>query len=91
VEDTLFQVRVTGRGQDALRWPAKLAEQLLYLVNQVTSGDFAPTAAEREVHQLLHEQVGTCKAQLDQFVAKDLADFNAMLAEKKLSGIMAKP
>jgi photosystem II stability/assembly factor-like uncharacterized protein len=91
VEDTLFQMRVTGRGQDALRWPAKLAEQLLYLVNQVTSGDFAPTAAEREVHQLLHEQVGTCKAQLDQFVAKDLADFNAMLAEKKLSGIMAKP
>jgi photosystem II stability/assembly factor-like uncharacterized protein len=90
LEENLFQMRVTGRGQDLLRWPAKLAEQLGYLLGQLTGADFAPTAAQREVHQLLHEQVGRYREQLDQLVAKDLAEFNAMLVEKKLSGIVAK-
>src|SRR6185503_6284621 len=30
VEETLLQMRVTGRGQDILRFPMKTAEQLLY-------------------------------------------------------------
>ena len=34
VEETLFQMRVTGRGQDMLRWPMKTAEQLLYLLGR---------------------------------------------------------
>jgi photosystem II stability/assembly factor-like uncharacterized protein len=91
VEENLFQVRVTGRGQDILRAPMKLVEQLLYLANHVTSGDFAPTAAESEVHQLLHDQAAKHKAELDQLVAKDLAEFNAMLQEKQLTGIVARP
>ena len=91
IEENLFQMRVTGRGQDILRWPNKLAEQLLYLAGQVTSSDFAPTAAMREVHQLLHEQAGRHKAQLDALVAGDLAAFNAMLESRKVAGVVAKP
>jgi photosystem II stability/assembly factor-like uncharacterized protein len=91
VEENLFQVRVTGRGQDLLRNPAKLAEQLLYLATQVTSGDFAPTSAQREVHQLLHEAAITHEQQLAQLVATELAQFNALLADKKLAGVVAKP
>src|SRR5213593_4385763 len=49
VEQDLFQVRVTGRGQDILRWPMKLAEQLLYLAGSVQGSVFAPKGPQREV------------------------------------------
>jgi photosystem II stability/assembly factor-like uncharacterized protein len=90
-EENLFQMRVTGRGQDILRAPMKLAEQLVYLAGKVTGSDFAPTASDREVHQILHDQAWKYKAELDQLVGKDLAEFNATLAEKKLTGIVARP
>jgi photosystem II stability/assembly factor-like uncharacterized protein len=91
LEEELFQTRITGRGQDLLRWPAQLAEQLLYLARSVTSGDFAPTASQREVHELLHARAARLRTRLDQLVATDLAAWNARLAEKKLSGVLAKP
>jgi photosystem II stability/assembly factor-like uncharacterized protein len=90
-EEKLFQVRVTGRGQDLLRWPAQLAEQLDYLLNTLSAGDFAPTASQREVHQLLHERVGTLRGELDGLIAKELAEFNKLLTEKSLAGVVAKP
>jgi predicted transcriptional regulator len=91
LEEDLFQMRVSGRGQDILRWPMKLAEQLLYLASKVTGGDFAPTAADRDVHQILHDQATKLKADLDELVARDVAQFNATLVEKKLTGIVARP
>ena len=91
LEESLFQMRVTGRGQDLLRWPNKLTEQLLYLAGKVTGTDFAPTASDREVHQLLHEQAARLKTELDELVARDVAQFNATLAEKKLTGVITRP
>src|SRR5262249_39534904 len=82
VEDGLFQMRVTGRGQDILRSPMKLAEQLLYLLGKVTAGDFAPTASDREVHQILHDQAVASRAALDKLSSGDVAQFNATLVEK---------
>ncbi|HEV8566838.1 MAG TPA: hypothetical protein VGQ92_07025, partial [Actinoplanes sp.] len=43
VEAELLELRVTGRGQDNIRWPTKLAGQISYLANGVASSDFAPT------------------------------------------------
>jgi hypothetical protein len=91
LEESLFQVRVTGRGQDTLRWPWKLAEQLISLAGQVTSGDFAPTVPQREVHQLLHDQAKGYRQQLDELVATDVAAFNTLLGQKGLAGVAAKP
>jgi len=88
VEGTLFQMRVTGRGQDLLRWPIRTAEQLLYLLGRVAETDFAPTAAQREVHQLLHDQAAKSRQALDDVLAADLVKFNAMLAEKQLAGVV---
>ena len=90
-EENLFQIRITGRGQDLLRWPGKVAEQLLYLANQVTDSDYAPTGPQREVHQLLHDEAKTLAQQWDELAAKDLVQFNTMLAERHLTGILAKP
>ncbi|HVR07091.1 MAG TPA: sialidase, partial [Thermoanaerobaculia bacterium] len=88
VEETLFQVRITGRGQDALRWPMKVTEQLTYLLGSVTSSDFAPTASQREVHQLLHDETARSRKTLEDLLSTDLARFNALLQEKQLAGVV---
>jgi photosystem II stability/assembly factor-like uncharacterized protein len=90
LEENLFQMRVTGRGQDQLRWPTKLVEQLMYLRGEVASSDFAPTTQQREVHQMLHVQVDAYRGQLDQLVKQDLAAFNRMLQQRNLQGILGK-
>jgi photosystem II stability/assembly factor-like uncharacterized protein len=91
VEENLFQVRVTGRGQDLLRWPIKVTEQLIYLLGRVAESDFAPTAAQVEVHQLLHDEAARTRKALENLLSTDLARFNAMLAEKQLAGVVASP
>jgi photosystem II stability/assembly factor-like uncharacterized protein len=88
IEENLFQVRVTGRGQDILRWPMKLAEQLLYLAQSVTSSDFAPTGSQRDVLQLLHGQVGEDQKRLQQLMAGDVAAFRQFLRSRNLPNLI---
>jgi photosystem II stability/assembly factor-like uncharacterized protein len=88
-EEDLFQVRVTGRGQDLLRWPMKVTEQLAYLLGRVTESDFAPTAAQLEVRQVLHDEAARSRQALEDVLATDLARFNALLQEKQLAGVVA--
>jgi hypothetical protein len=88
VEEQLFQMRVTGRGQDILRWPQKLAEQLLYLGGSVSSSDYAPTTQQREVQTLLKDQLRVVKAQYDQVMAKDLEAFKQMLRQRNIQNVI---
>jgi photosystem II stability/assembly factor-like uncharacterized protein len=88
VEEPLFQMRVTGRGQDVLRWPMRLAEQLMYLVGSVTSSDFAPTGPQREVQQLLSTQVRESRARLERVVAGDVAGFRQFVRSKNLPNLI---
>ncbi|HVE78580.1 MAG TPA: hypothetical protein VNA89_06955 [Gemmatimonadaceae bacterium] len=88
-EERLFQTRVTGRGQDLLRWPMRAAEQLLYLAQSVTSGDIAPTTSQREVAALLQGQVRAIKGDVDRLLQTDVAGFNEMLRRKNMANIIA--
>ncbi len=88
VEEPLFQMRVTGRGQDLLRWPMQLAEQLVYLAQSVTSSDFGPTQAQRDVHQVLKGVLKEARAGFEQVVNRDIGGFNRLLAERRLQGIV---
>jgi hypothetical protein len=49
IEDNLIQRRLTGQGQDTVRWPPKLISKLNYLANGVGGSDFAPTTQHQEV------------------------------------------
>jgi len=88
VERRLVQTRITGRGQDLIRWPMRLAEQLEYLAGSVQSGDWAPTAAQREVAQLLRDQLRAVRAEYEKVMNADVAAFNAMLQQRKLQGVI---
>ena len=90
VEEQLVQLRITGRGQDAVRWPVKALGQLIYLAQELESGDFGPTTQQQEVQKVLGDQVAAARAELDGLLARDVASFNSALRDKGVQNIMVK-
>ncbi len=88
VEELLLQLRVTGRGQDLIRYPFKLGEQLIYLGQSVTSSDYAPTAAQREVQGILKEQLRAARARYDAVMAGDLEAFRQLLRSRNVKNAL---
>ncbi len=89
VEENLHQLRVTGRGQDNIRWPIKLIGRIAYLANGIASSDFAPTTQQVQVYELFNEQIRTNRARLDELIARDLAQFNAALQQRGIGNIVS--
>jgi hypothetical protein len=89
VERKLFQTRATGRGQDALRWPSRISEQLQYLAGEIESSDFAPTESQKQVADLLRSQVRAVKTEFDRVMSGDVAAFNAMLQQRKVPNVIS--
>ncbi|MEE8587216.1 MAG: sialidase, partial [Acidobacteriota bacterium] len=85
LESNLLQLKVTGTGQDRVRWPTRLAGKLSHLANGVAVGDFPPTDQQREVHQLLRQRLKRWQDDLKQLEAGGLAQFQGMLSEQNLS------
>ncbi len=88
VEGELTQLLLTGRGQDAVRYPAKLVGQLIYLAGTIANADFGPTDAQEEVRAQLTRRVSEVKTRYDRVMGAELAAFNAMLRERNLIGIV---
>jgi photosystem II stability/assembly factor-like uncharacterized protein len=88
IEDNLIQRRLTGQGQDTVRWPPKLISKLTYLANGLASGDFAPTSQQQQVHEMFESQVSSLKKRLEDVVNSDLANFNRMLREKNVGNVI---
>jgi len=76
VEAELRNVLSTGRGQDMLRYPAKLCEKLIYLAGTLSNSDYAPTASQRAVAKELHDQLVAMKAQIDGLMKTDVMEFH---------------
>ena len=90
VEDKLIQRKLTGQGQDDTRWPSMLVRKIAYLAGGVSSGDFAPTTQQREVHAMLKERLAAQRKQLDQAVSTDLDGFNKMLRDRNIGNVIAR-
>jgi hypothetical protein len=88
VEAELHQMKLTGRGQDAIRWPAMLGEQIAYLADNVSSSDMAPTTQAVAVHQELTERLHALQRQYDELMRVDVAAFNALLVERAVQGVV---
>ena len=91
LEMNLVDLRLTGQGQDGVRFASKLISKLNYLANGVGSSDFRPTAQHGEVQQILAEEVRTNVSALEALLAKDLAAFNEMLRGRGIPNILVKP
>jgi hypothetical protein len=89
VERQLYQMQLTGRGQDGVRWPAQLAEQLLYLASSVGGSDYAPTASQKEVAQLLHARLVKVKAEVEALLKNDVPAFNERLRGRSVHPVIS--
>jgi len=87
IEGRLYQLKVTGTGQDWVRWPARIAGKLEYLADGIAVADFPPTDEQREVHQLLKQKLKSAGEELDRVIETDLSRFNRLLRKHKLDGI----
>jgi len=87
IEESLIQPRLTGQGQDTVRWPPKLLTKINYLANGLAGSDFGPTNQQREVQALLHGQFMTLRSRLDEVVKTDVANFNKLVREFGIQAI----
>ena len=81
IEENLIQRRLTGQGQDTVRWPPKLLSKINYLAGGLGSGDFAPTKQQREVHALFKGQLAGLRQRMDAVLNQDLVAFNKVLVD----------
>ena len=89
VEEKLLQLKITGTGQDRVRWPTKVWGRLTYLANAVAVADFPPTDQHREVHQVLRERLSAFEQELEQLMQNELPAFNRTLEDNGLPRIVA--
>ncbi len=87
IEENLIQLRLTGQGQDTVRWPPKLLTKINYLAGGLASGDFGPTRQQREVQVLLKQQLTAVRQRLDTVLSQDLPVINKLLADNNIKPI----
>jgi hypothetical protein len=87
VEGNILDLRTTGRGQDQIRYPAMLAQQLIYLAMEVGASDFTPTESQVAVQKILEAQLRDTRAAVDRLIRTDLAQFNTMLTGRGLKAV----
>jgi photosystem II stability/assembly factor-like uncharacterized protein len=88
IEEELIQRRLTGQGQDTVRWPPKLLAKINYLAGGLASGDFGPTKQQREVHALFKQQLAGLRKRLDSVLGQDLTTFNKLLADSNIKTVI---
>ncbi len=90
VEEELIQLRLTGTGQDGVRWPAKVSERLRYLAGNIATADFRPNVQQGEVHTVLQARLTESRRALDALLATDVPAFNRMLQQRNLPGVITE-
>jgi photosystem II stability/assembly factor-like uncharacterized protein len=90
VEENLMETRLTGRGQDALRWPSRLVFKLSHLANGIATADFAPTAQQVAVHEMFQRQIADLRQQVDGLLSADLGALNQMLKDRGTANVVSR-
>jgi photosystem II stability/assembly factor-like uncharacterized protein len=88
LEMELYQLKLTGEGQDGVRWPAMTAQRIQYLAGTVDESDHRPTTQADEVHEVLHQELEGVVARLDALTTGELARFNQTLAQRGMVGVV---
>jgi photosystem II stability/assembly factor-like uncharacterized protein len=88
IEEDLIQRKLTGQGQDTVRWPPKLLSKINYLAGGLASGDFAPTKQQREVHALFKQQLNGLRQRLDDVLNRDVPALNKSLTDSNIKTVV---
>ena len=91
LEMNLVDLRLTGGGQDGVRFAAKLISKLGYLANGMAASDHKPTDQHVEVQGILNRELRTHLTALDGLLAKELTTFNELLKQRGVPNVVVKP
>jgi hypothetical protein len=80
----MVDLRLTGEGQDGVRFEARLLQKLSYLPRAVSVSDFPPTDQDLEVKTILADQLQDHLDALEVLVSGDVAALNRMLSARGL-------
>ena len=81
IEGAFFDPRLTGTGQDSLRWERRLYARLTYLARSVGQADARPTDQQVAVWRRLQSQLAEQEDRFEATLAGPLADLNQALAD----------
>jgi len=90
LEMNLVDLRLTGAGQDGVRYASKLMGKINYLANGLASGEFKPTDQQAEVQKILAGQLREHLGQLDGLLSQELAAFNELLRKRNVPNIVVR-
>ena len=89
VESEIVDPRMTGRGQDEVRYPVKLGGQIAWLAGGLGASDYPPTVQQQKVREILAKTTRDTQSALEQVIQRDLTPFNALLRARGLTPIDA--
>ena len=72
IEGEFFDLRMTGTGQDSLRWPRRLYARLTYLARSVGHADARPTDQQTAVWRMLSDELAAQEGRFDATLAGPL-------------------
>ena len=88
VEKQLIQLKVTGTGQDDVRFEKMIGEKLAYLGGNVPIADFKPSDSYYEVYKLLNTRLKNVGVQFDTLKNEKLKETTDKLKEKGIDMII---
>jgi len=88
IEERLIRLKVTGRGQDGVRWPPQLVDKIGYLADEVESSDYVPTTQQVAVHDELKEQGATSQQRLKLLLRNEVPAFNSLLRQRNVPNVI---
>jgi len=90
LEMNLIDLRLTGGGQDGVRFGSKLLGKIGYLANGLGSNDFKPTDQQVEVQKLLAEELRTHVSQIEGVLDTELRAFNDLLRSRDIPNVVVR-
>lgn len=91
LEQNLVDLRLTGTGQDGVRFGSRLLGKLSYLANGMASSDHRPTDQHLEVQGILGGELKRHLGALDALIANQLATFNNLLKSRNVPNVIVRP
>ncbi|PWH11465.1 sialidase [Bacteroidetes bacterium SCGC AAA795-G10] len=88
IEKQLIQLKITGTGQDGVRYQKMLVEKLRYLAANVQISDFKPADSYMEVYEILKGRLNSIAQKFEKLKTDDLSNTLDTLRNNKIEMIV---
>ncbi len=90
LEGKVVQLKITGTGQDQIRWPAMLFGKMQYLGATIAVADFRPADQYVEVYNVLKERLISYQDEMDNLKEGQISEFLDLLSENDIEPLVLK-